>query len=204
MIHLGGDLPPAYDDALLEAIEGSHGGVGTSVEEVLARLALWEISGPKTHVADGYLWTMTPAPTRSATADTFGRLAARQFVLASARAGEPLDARHDVAVRYGIVTPYSSMIALVDEWQKRRLAELEARDDRFDRESESGVEPLAQGGFTMPVTSVPEPEEWALLAMSGGVLLWLRRPRPQGRGGAPKVSPVDRRAPTVAASPRTR
>ncbi len=40
--------------------------------------------------------------------------------------------------RFEIVTPYSSMIVLVNDEQRQRLKELEQRDDRFEREVETG------------------------------------------------------------------
>ena len=33
MVHLGGNLPPAYDDATLQAIQASEGGVATTLPE---------------------------------------------------------------------------------------------------------------------------------------------------------------------------
>jgi putative PEP-CTERM system integral membrane protein len=196
MLHLGGALPPAYDDAMLEAIQGSGGGVATTVEEVFARLSLWEIQGLSSNVADGYVWTVEPSaggtslPSGDATSgelpvgDPFLPLAARQFVLARARSAdmsqnEELDRVHAVAKGAAVVTAYSSMIVLVDEAQRQRLAELETAEDRFTRESEGGKEAITSPLNPLgDLSGAPEPEEWALLGLVAAMLIavaWRRR-----------------------------
>ena len=49
---------------------------------------------------------------------------------------QTLDYLHKIAVEQSIVTPYSSMIVLVNDEQRRRLEELEKQGDRFQREKE--------------------------------------------------------------------
>jgi hypothetical protein len=72
-----------------------------------------------------------------------------------------LDQLHAVAIENSIVTPYSSMIVLVNLQQQAALDDLEEGADRYQRE----VEPV--GGSLPPdnplVISV-EPEEWLLSA----------------------------------------
>lgn len=205
MVHLGGALAPAYDDALLQAIQGSRGGVATSVPEVIGRLAVWEApasmnGGTAVDALDGYLWRVeagtgdaaapdAAAPTASdpaaASADpAFAALAARRYVLHQARTADMasvanLDAAHAVARAARVVTPYSSLLALVDEAQRKRLADLEAQEDRFTREAESGVETLTAPHDPFAVTAVPEPEEWALLLICGALLVGTQRRRIQ-------------------------
>jgi hypothetical protein len=73
-------------------------------------------------------------------------------------------------VEQGIVTPYSSMIVLVNERQEKLLDEMEERGDRFEREYEAVGETVPESAFA--VTGVPEPEEWLLLAVAAGMLVW--------------------------------
>ncbi len=84
---------------------------------------------------------------------------------------DTLDALHTLSVDQGIVTPYSSMIVLVTEAQERQLDRLENQADRFDREFEAIGDTLAP----VPITGVPEPYEWLLIALALGMLGWLFR-----------------------------
>jgi hypothetical protein len=82
---------------------------------------------------------------------------------------DTLDHLHAIATEHGVVTPYSSMIVLVQERQQELLDKLEARGDRFLREYEEVGETEAQNALT--VTGVPEPEEWLLLGLAAAILL---------------------------------
>ncbi len=98
------------------------------------------------------------------------KVAARQVLQAEARrlaaAAPPpasLDALHRLAVAEGIVSPFSSMIVLVNDAQRKRLEDLSKGADRFEREVEAGG---ADDAAALVVTAVPEPEEWLLLAVA--------------------------------------
>jgi putative PEP-CTERM system integral membrane protein len=192
MVHLDGAFPLGYDDATLEAIQASGGGVASSVDEALARLAVsLEADGAAPYdVVDGYVWQVVPTEEAeeidvaddfaNAKANGFDALAARRLILAemvrnrgSLDQLDTLDTLHAIAVEQGIVTPYSSMIVLVTAEQQRRLDRLEEAGDRFEREHEDVGETLPETG----VTAVPEPEEWLLLAVVAGMLLWYARKR---------------------------
>ncbi|RLC64371.1 MAG: PEP-CTERM sorting domain-containing protein, partial [Chloroflexi bacterium] len=190
MVHLGDDLPLGYDDATLEAIQASGGGVAGDVREALTRLAV-ALEGEAYDVVDGYVWDVLPteaADARDALDGDFAPFAARWLILAEMQRHrgeinelETLDYLHDVAVEYGVVTPYSSMIVLVNERQEKLLDELEARGDRFEREYERVGETEGQNALT--VTGVPEPEEWLLLALAAVALALLYLyPRLSARG----------------------
>jgi putative PEP-CTERM system integral membrane protein len=191
MIHLGGELPYGYDDATLQAIQASGGGVAGSLEAALARLAVSLEAGNLPagilrDVVDGYELLTFPAGSAlpdtanlatHAPDDPFAALAARRLILSEMYRNrgqigqiETLDALHALAKSQGIVTPYSSMIVLVTAGQEHRLRELEGQSDRFEREAE-GV------GETLPapfeVTGVPEPHEWLLLGLAAALLGWL-------------------------------
>jgi hypothetical protein len=57
---------------------------------------------------------------------------------------------------------------------------MEERDDRFAREYEGIGETEPLSPFT--VTGVPEPEEWLLMALAAGLLVWyIRKSRREAR-----------------------
>lgn len=179
MVHLGGILPPAYDDATLKAIQDSGGGVSTEVSEVLQRLATQAKLGDTVSVVDGYAWSELKQS--EATDQTgFEQLAARQLVLGLSKKIDTdqltkLDDIHAIAKNFDIVTPYSSMLVLVNDQQREALKRAEAQSNRFKREVESGKEQLSQPFNPFTVSAVPEPEEWMLIGMVAIALLFIAR-----------------------------
>jgi len=186
MVHLGGDFSLGYDDATLEAIQASGGGVAGGVEEALGRLAAGlagGAGGAAVDVIDGYAWSVVSTETAEAgieSDEALAALAARRLIISEMQREqgaldspdrlETLDRMHAVAVEQGIVTPYSSMIVLVNERQEKLLDDLEERGDRFEREYEAVGETVPENA--LQVTGVPEPEEWLLLAVAAGMLVW--------------------------------
>ena len=188
MVHFGGSFPLGYDDATLEAIQASGGGVTGDVEEALTRLTIAleaEQSISSSDVIDGYAWLTVPTEATEtsdtvvvhAAGDGFAAFAARRLILdamhrqhAALDELDTLDHLHAMAIEQGIVTPYSSMIVLVNQQQENLLDQLEARGDRFQREYEEVGETTPQSPFS--VTGVPEPEEWLLLALVAAMLIW--------------------------------
>ncbi|MEG5175854.1 TIGR02921 family PEP-CTERM protein [Microcoleus sp. B3-D7] len=196
-VHLGG-LPPGYDDATLKVIQDSGGGVATDMKEAMQRVATTAASGPSTvSVVDGYAWSYAKTPQSKKTAKSaavaepknagnegFKPIAARQLITAlskqkSSNQLTQLDAMHAVAKNFKVVTPYSSMIVLVNDAQREQLKAAEAKSDRFDREVESGKEQLSKPNNPLNVSGVPEPEEWLLLAVGaiGLLAVFLRQRR---------------------------
>ncbi|MEG4275440.1 MULTISPECIES: TIGR02921 family PEP-CTERM protein [unclassified Microcoleus] len=196
-VHLGG-LPPGYDDATLKVIQDSGGGVSTDIKDAMQRVATTAASGKSTvSVVDGYVWIYGKTPQSEKTAksaavadlkDTgnegFKPIAARQLITAlskqkSSNQLTQLDAMHAVAKNFKVVTPYSSMIVLVNDAQREQLKAAEAKSDRFDREVESGKEELTKPNNPLNVSGVPEPEEWLLLAVGsiGLLAIFLRQRR---------------------------
>ncbi len=180
MVHLDG-LPLGYDDPTLEALQASGGGTVNTVAAALQRLSVALAGNANLDVYDGYVWEVSD--TQTATQTDFAPIAARRLILAdmqqnraSLDALDTLDALHEIAVEHSIVTPFSSMIVLINTQQQRRLDELENADDRFDREHEDVGETQAP-----PVTGVPEPEEWVLIILSIGLLGWLIWQRKTGK-----------------------
>jgi len=204
MVHLGGGLPLGYDDATLQAIQSSGGGVAASLDEALIRFeAFSRGSGQEgaglRDIQDGYEWEVIlegeSGQARDAIShdagDPFAALAARRLILAEMYQARgqiddlaTLDRLHDLAKEYGIVTPYSSMIVLVNRIQDQRLEDLSGTDNRFEREGE-------EIGETVPapfeVTGVPEPHEWLLLAIGAVLLAWYWYKSSEGLRGKPEI-----------------
>ncbi|MEL6224409.1 MAG: TIGR02921 family PEP-CTERM protein [Cyanobacteria bacterium J06627_8] len=180
MVHLGG-LQDAYDDATLDTIQNSGGNTADNIETAITRIATQPSLGEGTsllNVVDGYGWFLRQTADSSApNASQMAPLAARQWIAQVSEAVKPdqlnqLDAIHQVAKDNSIVTPYSSMIVLVNSQQEQQLKEAENRADRFDREIEDQQLPEPQDAIA-PVSAVPEPTEWALLIAGMLVLgLW--------------------------------
>jgi putative PEP-CTERM system integral membrane protein len=187
MVHVGGKLPPAYDDGTLRAIQDSGGGVSTEIPEVMQRLATQAALGDSVvSVVDGYAWLMEKQPQgASLQADTtskngFEPVAARQLVLCLSKEKVKeqlvqLDTMHAIAKSSEIVTPYSSMIVLVNDRQREALKRAEQQSDRFNRKVESGNEQLTQPSNPLQVSGVPEPEEWMLMGMVAIALVFISR-----------------------------
>ena len=174
MVHLGG-LPFAYDDATLSMIQHSGGSVSTEIKTVMQRIATLPSLGKDTSllsVVDNYAWYLSQAvdPTAKPKDDGFDAIAARQWITQVSQSLQPnqlkeLDAVHVLAKRYNLVTPYSSMIVLVNDQQKQDLKNAEQGKDRFKRDIEDKQQlPPAK------VSATPEPAEWLLLAIVTGML----------------------------------
>ncbi|RLC72880.1 MAG: PEP-CTERM sorting domain-containing protein, partial [Chloroflexi bacterium] len=183
MVHLGGDFPLGYDDATLEAVHASGGGTVGGIEEALTRLAV-SIEGrnnglPAHDVVDGYTWLTVLEDGNDASDEGFAPFAARRLILTEMQRNrgqmgrlDTLDHLHEIAIANSIVTPYSSMLVLVNQQQEDLLDELEEGDDRFEREYEQVGETVENA---LTVTGVPEPEEWLLLALAAAMLVWYVR-----------------------------
>lgn len=187
-VHLGGKLPPAYEDKTLQVIQTSHGGVSTSLREVMQRIATEKTLGAAiASVVDGHSWLVdsaeaTPQVVSTPSDPDFAPLAARQLILKLSRDRNMteltnLDQVHAIAKQTEIVTPYSSMLVLVNDRQRELLRQAEANRDRFNREVENGQDELTQPGNPLNV-SVPEPSDVVGLGtVAIGLVVWARRRR---------------------------
>ncbi|MBD1862416.1 MULTISPECIES: TIGR02921 family PEP-CTERM protein [Trichocoleus] len=105
--------------------------------------------------------------------DTFAPLAARQLILALSKdMANPelaqLDTVHAIAKQLKIVSPYSSMIVLVNDEQREALRQAELNKDRFNR----------VGDNDSPENMESTPEPGIILAIAAIALLLIsRRPR---------------------------
>jgi putative PEP-CTERM system integral membrane protein len=183
LVHLGGRLAAGYDDAMLELIGRSQGGVATRLADALHRFAARQSDDTIVNVEGRAVWTWRRTLAADSPSDDFARLAARQLLLAMARdrRGAGLDEIHRLAVTYPQVSAYSSMIVLVDERQHQALTAAEAQADRFEREVESGAKSLPLPGDPLSFTATPEPHEWVLIALAAATAIAVLRQRRRAR-----------------------
>ena len=182
MVHLGGKLPPAYDDATLKAMQDSRGGVATEISEVIQRIATQAKLGESTiAVVDNYAWQIQSLPENNTiqfNPDNFAPVAARYLVQGLSKQGDKLaqlDSIHGIAKKFAIATPYSSMIVLVNDRQKEALKKAEQASDRFNRTVETGKETLTKPSNPLTVSGVPEPEEWMLIGIAAIALILISK-----------------------------
>lgn len=168
--------PAAYDDNILDLIYRNRGAVISNIDDFGLILSHKE---NQARIINGDIWSVEPGEATEIIKDkSLSALAARQLILARsygiAPTPESLDQLHTIAKKYEVVTPYSSMIVLVNESQKQQLEKASQSEDRFDRESRSGKEFLTTPS---PPSAVPEPHEWVLIFISLILLVWLWRRR---------------------------
>ena len=192
LVHLSGELPPAYEDTLLQTLTKTKGGVAASVAEALNRYGVEQsLEGT---VMNGYRWQITeiadpaedPSAAPTSTPDlgdnSFTPIAARQAIRWLSRSRDltqvtELDQLHGIAKQAEIVTPYSSMLVLVNDRQREALAAAENAADRFSREVETGQDELTDPGNPLNVQVVPEANDFlGLFALALlGLLGWNQR-----------------------------
>jgi len=182
LVHLSEKLPYAYADTVIDAVNDSGGFIARSLAKATERF-LWTQQlgqtiqeGMLIGVSQGYFWYQRDGQPTVEENDPFTALAADRWMTYLAANNDKtqlanLDYIHRVAKQFNIVSFYSSMLVLVDDRQRQLLQEAEAKDDRFEREVEIGVEALGNPEDAFSVPSVPEPEEWALLIIAGCLLL---------------------------------
>ncbi|NRB38091.1 MAG: TIGR02921 family PEP-CTERM protein [Pseudomonadales bacterium] len=186
LVHLGEHLPYAYDDAVIDAVMDSAGGISQSLNEALEKLRwskhIGQVNdkGKLFAISPGYFWYRNEGieglkahPVSSG----FSALAADRWINHLENHSDKsqlaaLDRVHAIAKRHDILSFYSSMLVLVEERQRQLLKEAEEKDDRFEREVETGEEMLSKPTDPFAVPAVPEPEEWALLIIAFGLLLF--------------------------------
>lgn len=177
LVHVSGHLPRAYADPVLEATRS--GGVVQKTETAMAQWQQRQTEDPAVSIrSDGYLWRIVEArPLPAIQEDTgFAAMAAHLAIHMKSRSLDltspgNLDQLHRIALKHQIVSPYSSMIVLINEQQRQALKRESEGDQRFSRSAESGAEALGV------VSGVPEPETWALLLLGMGLLGYRFRDR---------------------------
>ncbi len=165
LLHVSNKLPYAYDDKLFDLIMKSKGGIATTFETILQQT---KQTNPNIHTSGHFQWLFREGsniePRQSD--PQLVQLAARQYITHHYRKHkssglDTLDQLHNIAIQNSIVTPFSSMIVLVNDEQKQRLKNLSEQENRFDRDVEQAR--VISGNDLFETSGVPEPEEWALI-----------------------------------------
>ena len=165
----------------MQAIQASGGGIAGSLDEALTRFNIARSNAGQLDIVDGYEWQTLPTSQANLVSANleltqtddagFAALAARRVILAEMVKNKGsldqlpiLDQLHQLAIQNSIVTPYSSMLVLVDDRQQTLLEKLEGQSDRFQRE----VENIGNTSRINPniITGVPEPQEWLLMVLA--------------------------------------
>ncbi|MDP3478411.1 MAG: TIGR02921 family PEP-CTERM protein [Desulfoprunum sp.] len=172
--------PRSISDNLLKRLYEIGGNIETRIENALVsinHLQLTQTQQDVVDIDDRYIWRIAKTGERSTQGESsLEPLAAHKLILQSVKYGlttsnEELDRLQKIAMKSAIISPYSSMIVLVDDAQRKMLEAAEKENDRFDRKVETGKEILTSPTTPFEATAVPEPEEWALIIAVFGFLL---------------------------------
>lgn len=177
-----GQYPRVSGDGLMKMISSIGGTIESknNLQDVMTQIKHHRLIRDNDNligIDQRYVWTISHESSTIPNNfnNKFSAFAAHKFIehLTASGSAESLDGLnkiHEIAVTNNIVTPFSSMIVLVDDVQKKMLEDAEASDDRFERQVESGKEVLSNPHSTLEVSAVPEPEEWLLLIIVIGFL----------------------------------
>lgn len=174
IVHLG-ELAPIYEDAISDAVRRSGGDTYRNMESWLNWHDRIPLDMAVIGIRDGNTyWTFTPEPAAS-TKSPIRSVAASRLAMAQSKkavlATGDMDSLHKMAMDYSFVSPYSSMICLVNQQQQDRLDELSEGEDRYQREVETGRD--SGNTFGIGARGVPEPEEWLMIILAGGMIVFL-------------------------------
>jgi len=178
ILHLGNEPAYAYADKLLDYIYQSGGGVSHTLIDIMERIN-WKQqrnSNQFSAISENYTWkyeVMDKTNSVIVAPSELSAIIAHQWISAdfnrrsalnsNDNSIKHLDGLHRLAKNNSIVSPFSSMIVLVNERQKEELEKLSKDEDRFKRELETGKKSIVKENDLFSVASVPEPEEWALI-----------------------------------------
>lgn len=182
MWHIG-EIAKAYPDNLFETLKMNDGSIVNSVSDLKNGIRNWQDNNNQMLSSNRNV-SIFESDSLEEGVDNIMAGAIIAASLISKRTKDVytedrlsvLDKMHANAKKHHIVTPYSSMIVLVNDRQKKALEDAENKDDRFDRENETGGEPDGKLSEAQ-VTGTPEPEEWMLIILSGIMLfmIWYRK-----------------------------
>lgn len=185
MIHAGGRVAQAYADSVLATLQKNQGDATTDIRHAFRQMA-WRQRLQHDHllnVSSGYSWHIyknQPSSLPTSSRPTLNEphlqhnrglqtLAAQQWIQHAIFTGaieklSVLDSIHALAKQYSLVTPYSSMLVLVNQRQHKELASASRSKDRFVR-THSKEQQIAPAPSHSMLVGTPEPHEWALLTL---------------------------------------
>ncbi len=180
LIHANGNIPQYIDDLTINVIKSGGKSVTTPIQ-AFKHFSLSQ-NANILDVNDYGTWfyskTLPDKAIKAAPESYFNTMAANMYIKSLIKEQDTsdiqvLDNIHSLAKEFSAVTPYSSLIALVNDRQKQALKEAEAKDDRFRADYDIGAESLESpsGEGLLNVGSVPEPEEWLLIFLVFAILL---------------------------------
>lgn len=172
---------PAYSEGLTSFVLQTNGKVFENGWDAITHLWLTDkLKGQKQVVlgiTDFGTWILIDQNTAKTTSSPVGQLATKQLLYyrvsqtpsSTLTSLTFLDQMQSISQASSIVTPYSSMIVLVTEQQKRDLQEALRLNNRFSADINLSDDGLfnPSGSGIMEVSSVPEPHEWVLMITAG-------------------------------------
>lgn len=172
MIHLG-EQPVAYEDGVLDALHKNRGGAIYDTQLDMPTSEYVSIAEKRLNNIfqdDEYEFVVQESAVPSVKEEGAQQIAAHMVIEASSanKGLAQLDKLHGLAETYHIVSPYSSMLVLVNQWQKSMLRAAEKSKNRFNRQSEND-EDFIEEPTLQSLSAVPEPHEWVLIIV--GILL---------------------------------
>jgi hypothetical protein len=186
IVHVDGRIPP-YEDALAARVLrgcGIHDTIASALPcltsppsaGVERRVSLTTTASLELSSVDAARGRLEPCPADRALC----QLLAHEVALARLAATEPVSAMaelHELATSHHVLTPASSLIALVDDGQRRELEDASRKEGAFAPAGVGTEEQLEapSGQGLLNVQGVPEPETWMLLSVAAtvlGLFLW--------------------------------
>lgn len=181
-LHLNNNLPKSYNDATLETIIKSGGTTAGNFKNIIENISFQMQKSEKNQIYDpenSLIWQFNEVNNviNSIKNENLQKIAAKQIINLTVQNSDSvnlntLDFLHRIALENNIVSQFSSMIVLINIKQLKALQNAENKNDRFDREVESGVENLTKPNNPFTVTGTPEPEEWILILFSIAIIIF--------------------------------
>ncbi len=186
-IHLG-KLAPIYTDPVLKKVMEAKNGVSISLADAYGKFIFRNKLKENQYQSGNMLWTFDKVSEGDEVQvnKSMSPVAAKILIdhLASKiteGSNAELDAIHQIAKTNSVLTPYSSMLVLVNDAQRERLKKAEQEEDRFRRVSEPGTKNVRSRNPL--ISGVPEPEVWVLIIITLLSLLYFyNRRRELGYG----------------------
>jgi hypothetical protein len=170
------NLLSQYHDALTLTVIRSGGAIFSDPEDAFELIALKQNaqnSQGSVLSVDRYGSWMLSEGSVNLTGNNDDLIAHKQAINQMIKSGSSeLEQIHQIAITHGLVSPYSSYIALVTDRQKQQLENESKKDDKFDADYDVGEESISDPSMSgaLNLGAVPEPEEWALI-ISAVILL---------------------------------